>query len=65
MKCNIEKLIRDRGLKKGFIAEKLGISSKQLRNYEIGESYIPMPKAYKLAKLLGVKVDDLYEEDTE
>lgn len=61
MKCRIEGMIKERGLKKGFIAEKLGISVKQLRNYETGHSYIPMDKAYILADLLGVKVDDLYE----
>ncbi len=63
MKSNIEKLIRESGLKKKFVAEKLGISVKQLRNYEIGHSLIPMDKAYILAELLGVKVDDLYERD--
>jgi transcriptional regulator with XRE-family HTH domain len=61
MKSNIGKLIDNRGLKKKYIAEKLGVSVKQLRNYETGHSYIPMDKAFLLADLLGVKVDDLYE----
>lgn len=61
MKCRIEELIKERGLRKDFIANKLGISSRQLRNYELQKSYIPMDKAYILADLLGVKVDDLYE----
>lgn len=61
MKCKIEYLIKERGLKKKFVAEKLRISVAQLRNYETGHSYIPMDKAYILADLLGVKVDDLYE----
>ncbi|WP_163102241.1 helix-turn-helix domain-containing protein [Peribacillus alkalitolerans] len=61
MKCNIDKLIKERGFKKQFIAQQLEITAKQLRNYELMESYIPIPKAYKLAKILNVKVDDLYE----
>jgi len=61
IRCRIEELIKERGLQKGFIAKKLGISTRQLRNYELGESFIPMDKAYILADLLGVKVDDLYE----
>jgi transcriptional regulator with XRE-family HTH domain len=61
LKSKIEKLIKDSGLKKAFIAEKLDISVKQLRNYETGHSLIPMDKGYILAELLGVKVDDLYE----
>lgn len=61
LKSNIGNLIKERGLKKSFIAKKLGISVHQLRNYEIGHSLIPMDKAYILAKLLNVRVDDLYE----
>lgn len=61
MKSNIRKLINERGLKKSFVAEKLRISVKQLRNYETGHSFIPMDKAYILADLLGVKVDELYD----
>lgn len=63
MRCRIEELIKERGLRKDFIANKLGISSRQLRNYETQASYIPMDKAYILADLLGVKVDDLYERE--
>ncbi|MEC1155016.1 helix-turn-helix domain-containing protein [Cytobacillus horneckiae] len=64
---NIRKLTDQSGYKKSFIAEKLGVSVKQLRNYESGHSLIPIDKAYVLADLLKVKVDDLYErlEETE
>lgn len=57
---NIENLIEQSGLRKGYIADKLSISVRQLRKYEKGESLIPMDKAYILAELLEVKVDDLY-----
>lgn len=60
---NIEQLIKKSGLRKGFIAEKLKITVRQLRKYETGESLIPMDKAYILARLLECKVDDLYEEE--
>lgn len=65
MKSNIEELIKNAGYKKSFIANYLEISSRQLRKYEKMDSLIPIDKAFKLAKLLGVKVDDLYEEDEE
>jgi len=61
LKPNIEQLIEKSGLRKGFIADKLQITVRQLRKYEKGESYIPIEKAYLLADLLDVKVDDLYE----
>lgn len=61
--CKIRELVDERGLKRSFVAAKLGITVKQLRNYETNYSYIPMDKAYILADLLGVRVDDLYERE--
>lgn len=65
MKCRIEELIREKGLRKDFIAKKLGVSYRQLRNYETMDSYPPIDKAYILADLLEVKVDDLYHRTTD
>ncbi|WP_339227849.1 helix-turn-helix transcriptional regulator [Oceanobacillus sp. FSL K6-2867] len=61
LKSNIEELITNSGLQKKFIAEKLEVSVKQLRNYELAKSLIPIDKAFILAALLCCKVDDLYE----
>lgn len=63
LRCKIEELIKQSGLRKDYIADKMQISTRQLRNYELQKSYIPMDKAYILADLLNVKVDDLYERD--
>lgn len=63
MKCKIEDLIKRSGLRKDYIANELGISTRQLRNYELKRSYPPIDKAYLLADLLGVKVDELYEKE--
>lgn len=62
IKSNIKKLVEERGLKKSYIADKLKVSVQQFRNYENGKSLIPIDKAFILAELLRVKVDDLYEE---
>lgn len=61
MISRIEELIIKSGLKKSFIADKLEVSVKQLRNYETGHSLIPIDKAFILADLLKVKVDELYD----
>ncbi|MGN8234663.1 helix-turn-helix transcriptional regulator [Priestia flexa] len=61
MKCNIGKYIEESGLKRSFIANKLGITGRHLVKYINGESYPPVPKLFLLAKLLNAKVDDLYE----
>jgi transcriptional regulator with XRE-family HTH domain len=65
MKSRIEELIKESGLRKDYIAKKLDISTRQLRNYELQLSYPPIDKAFILADLLGVKVDDLYERKRE
>jgi hypothetical protein len=63
LRCRLEELIKNSGLKKEFIANKLGISTRQLRNYEVQISYIPMDKAYLLKDVLRLeKLDDLYEQ---
>lgn len=61
MKSRIEDLIKESGLQKRFIADRLGITVGQLRNYSKGHSLIPIDKGYILADLLGCKVDDLYK----
>jgi len=60
LKSNIGSLIIKSGLMKSFIADKLNVSVKQLRNYETGKSFIPIDKAFVLAELLNCKID-LYE----
>lgn len=61
LKSNIGKLIADKGLRKDFVAKKLEVSTKQVRNYETGKSLIPIDKGFILADLLDCKIDDLYE----
>ncbi|MFE4524318.1 helix-turn-helix domain-containing protein [Cytobacillus firmus] len=65
LKSNIEFLIKQSGLRKSFIAEKLGISVRQLRKYETGDALIPIDKAYILGNLICKKVDELYSFERE
>lgn len=60
LECNLEELIKRSGLRKDFIAKKLGISTRQLRNYELMVNFIPMDKAIILAELLNCSLDDFY-----
>ncbi|WHY93739.1 helix-turn-helix transcriptional regulator [Neobacillus cucumis] len=43
------------------ICEEFGISRNTLSNWSTGKTYPSIPQAFKLAELLGVKVDDLYK----
>ena len=60
LESNIEELIKNSGLKKAFIADKLEVSVAQLRNYEKGTSLIPFDKAFILIELLNCNLDNLY-----
>ena len=63
MISRIGELIDAAGYKKKFIAKELEISPTQLSNWISSRSFPTMEKAFKLAQLLNVKVDDLYEHD--
>lgn len=43
------------------LAKELGISQQQFSSWVNNRSWPRMDKAFKLAKMLGCKVDDLYE----
>lgn len=61
MKCKIGELIELKGMKKKYIANEIGITPNQLSNWLAMRSFPPIDKAYLLADLLEVKVDDLYD----
>lgn len=62
MRSKIGEIIDKQGYKKKYVAEKMDITQSQLSNWISGRAYPPMDKAFRLAKVLNVKVDDLYEE---
>ncbi|WP_066317046.1 helix-turn-helix domain-containing protein [Bacillus sp. FJAT-29814] len=65
MKSRIGELIDATGFKKKYIANLLEISPTQLSNWIAGRSHPPMEKAFKLAEILNVTVDELYEKEKE
>lgn len=61
MNSLIGELIDKKGFKKKYIAAQLNVTPTQLSNWIGGRSYPTIEKAFKLADLLDVKVDELYE----
>jgi putative transcriptional regulator len=61
IKPRIGKLLRVSKYKREFIIRELDISKNTLSNWIAGNTYPTIDKAFKLADLLEVKVDDLYE----
>lgn len=62
MKSKIGELIDSKGLKRKYIADQLGVTREMVSRWVVGKAYPRLDKAFELAKILGVKVDDLYEE---
>ncbi|MED1603602.1 helix-turn-helix transcriptional regulator [Alkalihalophilus marmarensis] len=62
MKSLVGFWIDKRGLKNKFIAKELEVTQVQVSKWRTGKAYPRLDKAFKLATLLDVKVDDLYEQ---
>lgn len=62
MKLRIYELLNERGIKKGYVTNKLGVSFKTLQRWNDDETEIPLIKAIQLAKILDCDINDLWEE---
>jgi transcriptional regulator with XRE-family HTH domain len=52
----------ERGLKQKFVAQACGVSQQMLSEYENGKTFPRANILFNIAKVIGCKVDDLYEE---
>lgn len=63
IKSRIGEVIKNSPYNRSYIRRYMGgISENTLSNWCTGKTYPKAPDLFKLAKVLGVKVDDLYEE---
>jgi putative transcriptional regulator len=65
LKPRIGKLLKVSKYRREFIISELDISKNTLSNWIAGNTYPTIDKAYRLADLLEIKVDDLYERKME
>ena len=63
--ANILRIIDDRGLKQGFIAERAGYSKQQFSSMVNGRRIIKPCDALAIANALGVSMNDLYASTNE
>lgn len=61
MKSNIKVYREMKGLSRPALAEKVGVSWETIKAYEVKGAFPSLKVAYKIAKELDVKIDDLYE----
>jgi len=60
MELIIEELIKKRGLQKGYVANKLGVSNDTLTNWIKNRSMPKLDIAVELADILDCDIKDLY-----
>jgi DNA-binding XRE family transcriptional regulator len=65
LKSRIGILLRSSKYRREFIQKELGISANTLTNWCSGKTYPPIDKAFRLAELLEIKIEDLYEREEE
>ncbi|OFW47185.1 MAG: hypothetical protein A2163_04035 [Actinobacteria bacterium RBG_13_35_12] len=53
-------IIKEKGLKKGFIAKKIGVSIPTLQRYIEGINYPGADIANKLSKILGYSIEAIF-----
>ena len=63
MKPKIRQIRLSKGLMQNYCAEKAGISQQLWSAYEKGTKYPRIDRAYDIANVLGVDVNELYEEE--
>lgn len=61
LKSKIGILLRTSKYRRDFIQKELGISANTLTNWCSSKTYPTIDKAFKLAHLLEVDINDLYE----
>ena len=62
MNPKIRQIRLSKGLMQNYCAEKAGISQQLWSAYEKGTRYPRIDKAYDIARVLGVEVNELYEK---
>ncbi len=65
MDSKLKKMIEHRGLKKTFVAEKLGVSKQALNAWINGNSIPTLETAFKIAEFFDCTVYDIWETKKE
>lgn len=60
---NLQKLLPHSGLNKMDLAAKIGTSSVMMSRYVAGTSMPSVDKAYQIARAIGCRIDDLFDNN--
>lgn len=58
----IREIIKQKGLRSKWVADKLGVAESDLSNYKSGNRRVPQDKIVRLAKICGVSLKEMFPE---
>ncbi|MDM5199227.1 helix-turn-helix transcriptional regulator [Fictibacillus enclensis] len=58
--CVIKEYLKENGLKSKYVAEKAGVSETTFSHIINNKSLPTLPVAFKIAKVIGKRVDELW-----
>jgi len=60
MKNNLNLIIKEKGIKKGYLAKRLGVTNQTMSNWLSGYSMPNLLMAKKLSAMLEVTIEDIF-----
>lgn len=63
MKNTLKELRKDRGWSQGDLADQLSVSRQSVNAIETGRYDPSLPLAFKIARLFGCGIEDVFQED--
>ena len=60
MKNNLNLIIKNKGIKKVYIAKQLGVTNQTISNWLSGYSMPNLIMAKRLSEMLGVTIEDIF-----
>jgi transcriptional regulator with XRE-family HTH domain len=62
LECRLKEILESRGIKQKWLCEKTGLSSSAMSQIVRGESFPTLHTAIKIAKAIGIPVEEIWIE---
>ncbi|MBD1379247.1 helix-turn-helix transcriptional regulator [Metabacillus arenae] len=63
MQTRLKEVIEERGIMQKFLVDKTGVTTNTMSGYVTGRQIPSVKNAYRIAKVLGVKVEDIWYDE--
>lgn len=61
IKCRLQEILDESGIKQDWLAKKIGVTNSSISTICSGKSRPSLESAMKIAKILNVRVDDIWK----